>query len=273
MNLERSAIQRRWRTFVTAIFLFFFSTASWTAVPECPDQIRIAYADTELPPYVLGTGIYFRDPPGLFVAWARAAMKRIGCQQAVHELRLPYNRIVANMTEGTVDIRVTGGYRPDVADVMRFPMRDKIPNAALAVAEADTKLYVAKGSATVKWDGKSLDFNGSNSTIGTVRGHFSERALHARQWKVESAPTWEANVKKLFAGRVAAIAGTDSVVDALPERKLLEALDPPVQYDLFFAPVSNQFYEKYPAFTHRFWLEICRESRGTFKKLPACSVK
>lgn len=200
-------------------------------------------------------------------------MKRLGCTQVVREFRLPYNRIVANMTAGTIDIRVTGGYRPDVVEFMRFPMGDKGANAALAVAEADTRLYVLKGSRSLEWDGKTLRFNGPYPAIGTVRGHFSEKALQARRWEVESAPTWEANVKKLVSGRVAAIAGTDSVVDALPERKSLETLDPPVQYDLFFAPVSNQFYDKYPAFTRRFWLEICIESRSLFKKLPACSLK
>jgi hypothetical protein len=111
------------------------------------------------------------------------------------------------------------------------------------------------------------------AVVGTVRGHFSEKALQARQWEVESAPNWEANVKKLFTGRVAAIAGSDSVVDALPQRKQMDTLEPPVQYDLFFAPVSHPFFEKYPAFTQRFWFEMCRESRATFRKLPACRQK
>lgn len=265
-------MQRKCRSYATGAVLSLFSAAS-LAVSKCPEQIRIAYANTELPPYVLGIGEQFREPPGLFVTWARTAMARLGCQHAVRELRLPYNRIVASMAAGTVDMRITGGYRPDVVDVMIFPMRDGAPNPELAVAEADTRLYVMKASTSLKWDGRTLQFGGPSQTIGTVRGHFSEKVLQARNWAVESAPSWEANTRKLFVGRVAAIAGTDSVVDALPERQQMEALDPPVQYDLFFAPVSKQFHEKYPAFTQRFWLEICRESRSTFKRLPACSVK
>lgn len=265
--------RRHTYSFGAAILLFGLATGSGAAPPECPEEIRIAYADSELPPYVLGTGTQFRDPPGLFVAWARTAIERTGCRHALREVRLPYNRIVADMAAGSIDIRVTGGYRPDVIDIMRFPLRQGLANPALAVAEADTRLYVPKGSNALTWDGKSLVFNGPHPTIGTVRGHFSEKVLQARGWSVESAPTWEANVKKLFAGRVAAIAGTDSVVDALPERGQLETLEPPVQYDLFFAPVSYQFYSRYPAFTLRFWLAICRESRSTFKRLPTCSLK
>lgn len=246
---------------------------SEAAEPSCPEQIRVAYADTELPPYLLGTGTTFQHPPGLFVAWTRVAMERLGCTHVLQEYRLPYNRIVASMGAGTVDMRVTGGFRTDVLDVMRFPMREQQPDAALAIAEADTRLYVAKGTRPLYWDGHVLRQGETAAVVGTVRGHFSEKVLQVHKIDVESAPSWESNVKKLLAGRVAAIAGTDSVVDALPERNQMDTLDPPVQYDLFFAPVSHQFYEKYPAFTQRFWYEVCRESRSTFRKLPACRQK
>jgi len=250
--------------------LSLLATPAGATESACPEQIRMAYADTELPPYLLGTGTTFQQAPGLFVAWARAAMARLGCTHVVQELRLPYNRIVASMGAGTVDMRVTGGFRTDVLDVMRFPMRDAQPDASLAVAEADTRLYVAKGSKPLQWDGKVLRTDDAVAMVGTVRGHFSEKVLQARKFEVESAPSWEANVKKLFTGRVAAIAGSDSVVDALPERSQMDTLEPPVQYDLFFAPVSHQFFDKYPAFTQRFWFEMCLESRSTFKKLPVC---
>ncbi len=274
MFMPRRVMSFCWRRIAGAVGLLLLGLAPcWAVAPACPQQIRIAYADTELPPYLLGTGTAFQEPPGLFVVWARTAMARLGCTSAVKELRLPYNRIVANMGAGTVDMRVTGGFRPDVLDVMRFPMREQQPDAALAMAEADTRLYVPKGSKPLQWDGKTLRSGDAVAVVGTVRGHFSEKALQARKWEVESAPSWESNVRKLFAGRVAAIAGSDSVVDALPERSQMETLEPPVQYDLFFAPVSHPFFDKYPAFTQRFWFEVCRESRSTFKKLPACKQK
>jgi hypothetical protein len=241
--------------------------------PVCPPQIRVAYSETELPPYVLGAGSNFREPPGLFVAWTRAALKKLGCMAVVSEVRLPYNRIVSSMADGTIDIRVTGGYRADISQIMRFPMRGDNTNRALAVAEADTRLYVLKSAPALKWDGKTLHFSGAYPTIGAVRGHYTEKILQARQWEIDSAPSWDANVKKLLTGRVAAISGPDSVVDALPERAQMDMLDPPVQVDLYFAPVSNQFYAKHPDFTERFWLEICRESRATFVKLPVCAAK
>lgn len=238
----------------------------------CPPQIRITYTDAELPPYVLGSGADFQEPPGLFVAWARAALRKLGCMDVVTESRLPYHRIVSSMSAGTIDIRVTGGYRSDVAEIMRFPMRGETVNRALAVAEADTRLYVLKNSPAVEWDGTRLRLSGPNPTVGTVRGHYTEKVVQARQWEIDSAPTWEANTRKLLSGRVAAIVGPDSVVDALQGREVMQMLDPPVQYDLYFAPVSRQFHEKYPEFTRRFWLEICRESRTTFVRLPACDL-
>ncbi len=262
-----------WMLVHGAVVALSLSALPSAAEPACPEQIRVAYADTELPPYVLGTGTAFQKPPGLFVEWARSALKRVGCAHAAREVRLPYNRIVAHMEAGMVDIRVTGGFRTDVLDVMRFPMRDGQPDAALAVAEANTRLYVAKGSTLLTWDGKVLLMGDAPAVVGTVRGHFSEKVLQSLKFEVETASSWESNVKKLFAGRLAAIAGPDSVVDALAERNQMDMLEPPVQYDLFFAPVSRQFYERYPAFTQRFWFEVCRESRSTFKKLPACRQK
>lgn len=258
---------------VIALSFVWLFPARPAAANECPPQIRVAYTDAELPPYVLGEGSAFNEPPGLFVAWARAALQKLGCMAVVRETRLPYNRIVSSMAAGTIDIRVTGGYRSDVADIMRFPMRNGGTNRAMAVAEANTRLYVLKNAPALAWDGTALRFTGPNPTIGTVRGHYTEKLIEAQKWATDSAPNWDSNAKKLLSGRVAAIVGPDSVVDALPERGQMQMLDPPVQYDLYFAPVSRQFQEKYPDFTERFWLEICRQSRATFTKLPACSLK
>ena len=258
--------------FSIAVPVMLIASSACLAAPvECPGQIRVAYADSELPPYIMGSGTDFQRPPGMFVEWTRNALRKLGCRASVRELRLPYNRIVASMGAGTVDIRVTAGFRADGMDVMQYPMRAGKPDASLAVAEAYTRLYVPKArDSSLSWDGKTLRKGSAGAVIGTVRGHFSEKALEARHFETESVPDWGANVKKLFAGRVDAIAGSDSVVDALPERSQMTTLEPPLQYDLFFAPVSHQFFQKHPQFTRRFWFEICRESRPTFKSLPAC---
>lgn len=238
----------------------------------CPPRVRLAYTDAPLPPYVLGQGETIAEPPGLFIQWARAALVKMGCLHVATEVRLPYNRILNSMEAGSIDMRVTGGYRPDITGIMVFPMEAGSPSRAMAVAEAGTMLYVVKDAPAATWDGKTVGFTGTSNAIGTVRGHYTEKLLQSMKWTVDSAPTWESNTKKLLLGRVAAIVGPDSVVDALPERSLLKVLEPPVAVDLYFAPVSHPFYEAYPRFTQRFWLEICRESRATFKRLPACSV-
>lgn len=255
---------------ITASLLLWCSSFAPALASDCPAQIRVAYTESSLPPYVLGEGTEFSTPPGLFVSWARTALERMGCRHVVKEVRLPYNRIVSSMAAGTIDMRVTGGYRAEVADIMVFPMAGDRPNRALAVAEADTALYVRKNAPLTEWDGKRLRFTGPNPTIGTVRGHYTEKMMLSKKWEIDSAPTWEANVKKLLAGRVAAIIGPDSVIEAFAEFEQMKKLEPPVTVDLYFAPVSRQFYKKYPAFTQHFWLEICRESRPTFHKLPAC---
>lgn len=236
----------------------------------CPAHVQVAYTESTLPPYVLGKGSELQHPPGLFVEWTRRAFDRLGCRSSLSEVRLPYNRIVASMAEGTVDIRVTGAYRDEIADAMVFPTAGSAINRAMAVAEAPTTLYVRKQMPLLTWDGEELQFLAKGSAIGTVRGHYTEKLIQARNWPTDSAATWEDNVKKLLVGRVAAIVGPDSVVESSPEIGKMTKLAPPVAVDLYFAPVSRHFFERYPEFTQRFWLEICRESRATFHTLPAC---
>lgn len=243
-----------------------------TFAHDCPDSIRVAYTDVALTPYIMGEGPEFLNPPGLFVTWSRNALQKLGCQQAVSEARLPYNRIVTSMANGGIDIRVTGAYREDVLAFMVFPMAGDTTNRSLAVAEAATALYVRKQEPLLTWDGKALQFTGKFPTIGAVRGHYTEKLARARNWNIDAAPSWESNVRKLLTGRVAAIVGPDSVVEALDGYEQLQRLDPPLAVDLYYAPVSRHFYDKYPAFARQFWFEICQESRTRFRTLPKCST-
>lgn len=246
--------------------------AATTATVECPNAIRVAYAESELPPYILGIGEELQDPPGLFVAWTRAAVAKLGCTAALQERRFPYNRIINGMQMGDVDVRVSAGYREAMARIAHYPIAKGKPDPRLAIAEGNTALYVVKGNKTLKWNGTTLRAHGKDVVVGTVLGHFSEMVLRERQWHIDSAPNWDSNVQKLLQGRVSAIAGTASVIDALPDRSKLQRLDPPVAYDYFFAPVANPFYDRYPEFTQKFWYQICLESRAYFKDLPACAL-
>lgn len=260
----------------TRALLFTISAAfsPWVqAAIVCPDAVRIAYAESELPPYILGTGQDFKDPPGLFVVWARAALAKVGCSQVLQEKRLPYHRIIAGMKSGDIDIRVSAGYRDSMVLIAQYPTLNGKVDPRLAIAEGNTSLYVVKGSRALQWNGTSVTSRQGVPTIGTVLGHFSDLVVRDRQWKVDAATSWESNVKKLLLGRVSAIAGTASVIDALPERDKLQKLEPPVVSDFFFAPVSNTFYAAYPEFTQQFWYEICFQSRYYFRDLPSCVKK
>lgn len=256
-----------------ALLVCAWGVASAHASVECPALIRVAYAESELPPYILGIGEELRDPPGLFVVWTRAALAKMGCTSALLERRLPYNRIISGMQSGDLDVRVSAGYRPVMAQIAHFPTSKGKPDPRLAIAEGNTSLYVVKGSKALKWDGVTLQAQRQPVVVGTVLGHFSEMVLRDKQWRIDSAPNWDSNVQKLLQGRVSAIAGTASVIDAMPERSKLQVLEPPVAYDYFFAPVANAFYDRYPEFTQHFWYQLCLESRGYFRDLPACMLK
>ncbi|GAB4517754.1 MAG: hypothetical protein Tsb0019_17660 [Roseibium sp.] len=58
--------KRRAKVLLLLSAAFLLAGSSARAL-ECPDRIRIAFTDSSLPPYVLGTGTEFSEPPGKFV--------------------------------------------------------------------------------------------------------------------------------------------------------------------------------------------------------------
>jgi len=239
---------------------------------ECPDTIRIAFTDSSLPPYVIGTGTEFADPPGKFVTWARNALETLGCTSHAELRRLPYNRILSYMEAGDIDFRVSGGYKPELNEIMVFPLKNGKDNRELAIAENRTALYALRDNGDISWNGKTLLDGGNPGLVGAVRGHFAERLTRTAGLNVETPPHWDANVEMLMKRRVTAIVGPTSVIEAFAEADRMKALNPPLAVNTYYAPSSKIFEDKYPEFTRRFWLEICRESRVWFDKLPTCRL-
>ncbi|GAB4517750.1 MAG: hypothetical protein Tsb0019_17650 [Roseibium sp.] len=176
------------------------------------------------------------------------------------------------MAAGDIDFRVTGGYKAELNDIMVFPLKDGRDNRELAVAENATSLYVLRDNTDVSWDGKTLLDGGRPGLVGAVRGHFAERLSRNAGLDVETPPHWNANVDMLMKRRVTAIVGPTSVIEAFGEADRMIALDPPLEVNTYYAPSSKTFEAKYPEFTRLFWLEICKESRVWFNRLPDCRL-
>ncbi|MDL2356407.1 MAG: hypothetical protein QFF03_14230 [Pseudomonadota bacterium] len=237
--------------------------AACGAAPRCPAEVRVSLPNFEIAPYVLGTD-RVEHPPGLLIEWTRDALARCGCPVRIVIKRRPPNRQLAEVATGLLDVLPGFAFSDNPDDQLVFPMKDGRAAADLAVLTDTVSLYVRAGERNVRWDGATL--SGTGRLVGSsTGGAASAQMARARGWQIESAPTPQADLRKLIAGRIDVILEPDMVLgaylrgtDALAVRKLL----PPAQVTHRYAPVSKRFYAAHPEFTERFWRELCQQSHG-----------
>jgi hypothetical protein len=243
------------------------------AAPQrCPALVRVSLPNFEIAPFVLGTD-KVESPPGLLVEWTREALARSGCTPRVVIMRRPPNRQLAEAAMGLLDVLPGFAANGNQGDELIFPMKDGAANPALSVMTDTVSLYARADDMRVRWDGTTL--RSANPLVGSSTGGAATEAIaRAHGWRIEPAPTPQADLRKLIAGRIDVIMEPDVVLrtymtraDARAVRRLL----PPVRVTNRYAPVSKHFYQAYPEFTGRFWRELCRQSRAASPSTPACS--
>ena len=242
------------------------------ATERCPEEVRVSLPNFEIAPFVLGTD-KVESPPGLLVEWTRQALARSGCKPRIVIMRRPPNRQLAELAMGMLDVLPGFAFNNHPSDQLVFPIKNGVANAALAVMTDSVSLYARANDMSVRWDGAAL--RSTNPLVGSSTGGATTEAIfRAHGWRIEAAPTPQADLRKLIAGRIDVILEYDvmlrtylSGADARAVRKLL----PPVHVTNRYAPVSKLFHQAYPEFTQRFWRELCRQSRAGAPSLPACS--
>lgn len=241
------------------------------AAPPCPAQVRVSLPNFEIAPYVLGTDTV-AEPPGLLVEWTRNALARAGCVPRIVIVRRPPNRQLAELANGSIDVLPGFAFNRHSSIGLAFPTKEGKVNRAMAAMTDSLSLYARADATPVSWDGATL--RSPNRLVGSSTGGASTDAIAtAHGWAIESAPTPQADVRKLLAGRVDVILEADVVVlpylagaDGYAVRRLL----PPVQLTHRYAPVSKVFMQAYPEFTYRFWREMCRQSHAGTAVARAC---
>lgn len=260
---------KRRAAFGAGLLLCFGACA---AAERCPAQVRVSLPNFEIAPYVLGTD-KVESPPGLLIEWTRQALARSGCKPRIVIMRRPPNRQLAETAMGLLDVLPGFAANGNQGDHLIFPTRDGAVNPALAVMTDTVSLYARANDMNVRWDGATL--HSTKPLVGSSTGGATTEAIaRAHGWRIEAAPTPQADLRKLIAGRIDVILEPDVVMrtnmssaDASAVRRLL----PPVRVSNRYAPVSKHFHQAYPEFTERFWLELCRQSRAGMPSMPACT--
>ena len=251
--------------------LLLSSGVACGAAGHCPPEVRVSLPNFEIAPYVLGTD-EVENPPGMLVAWTRDALARAGCKPRIVIKRRPPNRQMKEVDLGLLDVLPGFAFSDNPDDQLIFPMQDGRADTGRAVMSDTVSLYARAGDGRVEWDGKTL--RSGNPRVGSsTGGASSDQIARGHGWEIEKAPTPQADLRKLIAGRIDVIMEPDVVLGpylAGADARAVRKLTPPVQVAYRYAPVSKRFYAAYPEFTERFWLELCRQARTATPALPAC---
>ncbi len=243
--------------------LLLCAAAPGWGAERCPAEVRVSLPNFEIAPYVLGAD-KVENPPGLLVEWTRNALALAGCKPRIVIKRRPPNRQLAELESGLLDVLPGFAYSDNPDDQLVFPMKGTHVDQDLAVMTDSISLYARADDDSVQWDGKTL--RSAKPLVGSsTGGAATARIARSHGWDLETAPTPQADLRKLIAGRIDVIMEPDVVLDrylvgadALAVRKL----SPPVQVTNRYAAVNKRFAATYPEFTSRFWLELARQARA-----------
>jgi len=229
-------------------------------------ELRLAYADQEVPPYYAGNGPEIPPKPGVVIEMVQRLLA-----DSPHTLiltRLPARRLHEEIRAGRQDGLIGTRYTPDRAAIMAYPTRAGGPDARRLLASVRYVLY-ARRETPVRWDDAGLrDFYGA---LGIPSG---VTALHRLKGMDRVATVEAPNSHQLFSmlarGRITAVvmlgASGDRYVGEFEGAEIVR-LDPPLLTEDFYIPFTRSFYEANRDFVEAFWQRLEQQRDSLFAEL------
>lgn len=232
------------------------------AQPACPAHVHVGIIDYELRPLLYGvgkTGI----ATGPLVDAVRSSIANSGCKTTMDLRPMPIRRGRQELKQGGIDIWAVALVDQDLLNSAALPLLDDALDPQLGYFRSSYSIYVLKDEHRVSWDGKALS-GPPGMTVGISPVNAVEALAHEKGWAIDKAIDTPNALSKLLSGRHVAVVLPDPAVAGQPEetRKLLRRLEPALLQPWYYAPVNRAFAQRYPEFTRRFWLEMCRAVRS-----------
>lgn len=250
----QSQRRTRGRTGLAAVLAMVSALAE--AGTACPQPLRIGFSDSATPPGVMGQGPAFEDPPGWEVAAVREALQRLGCPGEL--LRQPSRRLGVALAQGELEFAMIFAATPERLRQFRFPLDARgRPDVAWAPAFGALALYGLAGSRPPPgWDGHRPP----GPRVGVVAGTVQEKLARERGWPVEPVASAGREVPMLKSGRFGLLLTWREDLSTEDAAELSE-WQPLVARLPFYMPASQAVADRHPAWTRRFWNEVCRAVR------------
>lgn len=245
-------MMKRVLSFLATSAVLFASVAATAA-----DRLVIAYEDKQQFPNYLGNSTEI-DPqkPGLHVELVQLTAKELGIELEL--VRLPWNRALASLQKGEVDGVFSGSFKEDRLEIGAYPMTGGQLDESRQIGTTSYSLYRVKGSSA-NWDGRA--FSGLNGPIGAPAGYSIVDDLKKLGATVDESASTTQDLRKLSAGRIAAVAAQGVTADQLllrPEFANIERVEPPIVTKAYFLLLSHQLVARDPALADRIWETLAR---------------
>ncbi len=234
-----------------------------------PVEMIVAYENKEQPFYYHGT-TEVPSEPGVTVEMVMLLEEKIPGLK-ISFGRHPWKRCQVLLQNGKVDGIFKASFKPERLKIGAFPMENGKVDPSRRIAMMANSLYKHKDSA-IDWDGETFINLDDNSRIGAPRGYFIVSVLRDKGVTVEEADTSLGNLKKLTAGRLAAVALQDVTGDMLLNRhpelfKDIVKMQPPLTAKPQYLMLSHQFVKKHPELAEKIWDTIAEIRENEFNRI------
>jgi len=237
------------------------------SLPAGAVELRLAYIDQELKPFLIGEGQDIPARPGMTVELAQRAAAKVGARLQL--TRLPLPRLIEEVRAGRQDGVLSLRHSPERAAELVFPLLAGRPDPNRHVARLAYSLYKRKGEA-VGWDGVHL--TGLQNPVAVGGSPLIARRLKALGAQIVRSDTGTQMFGMLAMYRVDAAVTLEVMADRLlPEQGYtqLEKMTPPLVVEEFYVPVSKGFYAANRDLVERFWQALGDLRDETYAELTS----
>jgi polar amino acid transport system substrate-binding protein len=231
--------------------------------------ITLSYEVKPNPPYYLGSGTSIDwDKPGVVVEVFKSLENRLDVE--VRFIRNPWERGLKLLEANEVEGVFNASFRPERMELGVYPMKEREADPSKRTFTNAYFLYKLKNSP-LAWDGEK--FSHLDGEIGAVLGYAIVGDLKEMGAAVYEGQNQVDNLRKLVRGRLAGVAGLETMNDLYLETHPEEFKDivkaqPPLAEKEYYLILSHQFVQQHPQLAADIWDEIerIRES-GEFDKI------
>lgn len=249
--------------------LLVFSLITHDAFSQ--ETVKFALPDTNLSPYILGTGkLVKEDRPGIVVDLIMLVGEDMDIEFEL--VRFPMQRAKQLLSQGNVDVYLPLSHLEEREKLAVFPTKGSLVDPSRRLIKASYALYTLKNSE-VTWNGSAIE--NLKKPIGINRG-YSAVQLFSKNYEVEAiTSSTTQNLNRLLRHRISAVIDIEGTVDAILRqdpvyRNNIVKLHPIVIEKDYFAVFSKNFLDTRPGVAESIWISI-KNAREQY--LPALMRK